>query len=80
MQQEADLIISLPLIMALIVAIAMAFYLFKFVASSGTVVSEGLRGVVYRDGKFDREVGPGRHWISPRSTLRTVNVNETAIT
>ncbi|MBN9291580.1 MAG: slipin family protein, partial [Hyphomicrobium denitrificans] len=49
-------------------------------ASSGTVVSEGLRGVVYKDGKFDREVGPGRHWISPRSTLRTVNVNEIAIT
>lgn len=80
MQQESDLIMSLPLIMALVVAIAMAIYLFKFVATSGTVVSEGLRGVVYKDGKFDHEVGPGRHWISPRSTLRTINVNETAIT
>ena len=53
MQQESDLIMSLPLIMALIVAIAMAIYLFKFVATSGTVVSEGLRGVVYKDGKFE---------------------------
>jgi regulator of protease activity HflC (stomatin/prohibitin superfamily) len=80
MQPETDLVTSLPLIMALGIAIAMAFYLFKFVASSGTVVSEGLRGVIYKNGKFDREIGPGRHWISPRSTLRTINVNEIAIT
>jgi regulator of protease activity HflC (stomatin/prohibitin superfamily) len=80
MQPEADLTASLPLMMAIGIAIAVAVYLFKFAASSGTIVTEGLRGIIYTDGKFVREVGPGRYWLSPRSTLKTINVNEIAIT
>jgi regulator of protease activity HflC (stomatin/prohibitin superfamily) len=44
------------------------------------VIPEGFCGVIYKDGKFVREVGPGRYWIFPRSTLRMLNVNDIAIT
>ena len=78
MQPDADFAVFVPLALGL--TIALAIYLWKLVSRAETVVSEGFRGVIYKDGKFVREVGPGRHWIFPRSTLKAVNVNEVAIT
>jgi len=78
MQADGDFITPLTILLA--VAIAVAIYVWTLVSRAETVVPEGFRGVIYKDGKFLREVGPGRHWIFPRSTLKLVNVNEIAIT
>jgi len=80
MPPEADFAFSASLALGAGLAIAALVYAWKILSGAGTIVSEGVRGVIYRDGKFVREVGPGRYWIFPRSTLRTVNVNDITIT
>ena len=80
MYPDTDFAVSAPLTLAIAVAVLVAIYLWKVVSRAETVVSEGFRGAIYKDGKFVREVGPGRHWVFPRSTLKAVNVNEIAIT
>ena len=52
--------------LALIGAIAFAvFWLMRLTrnATYSQTVREGERGLVYRYGKFDQEVGPGKHWM-----------------
>jgi regulator of protease activity HflC (stomatin/prohibitin superfamily) len=80
MHPDPDFAISAPLTLAIAIACVIAIYIWKVTSRAETVVSEGFRGVIYKDGKFVREVGPGRHWIFPRWTLKPVNVNEIAIT
>jgi regulator of protease activity HflC (stomatin/prohibitin superfamily) len=78
MNSDADFV---PYLMfALVIAAFIAIYVWKVVSRAETVISEGSRGVIYKDGKFVRDVGPGRYWIFPRSTLKAVSVNEVAIT
>jgi regulator of protease activity HflC (stomatin/prohibitin superfamily) len=79
METGADFAVSAPLTLAIAIAAFVVIYIWKVASRAETIVSEGFRGVIYKDGKFVREVGPGRHWIFPRSTLKTVNINEITI-
>jgi regulator of protease activity HflC (stomatin/prohibitin superfamily) len=79
MNVETDFAVPLAVTLA-VVALSVAISLWTTWRRSGVIVSEGFRGVIYKDGKFQREVGPGRYHIFRNSTLRPVNVNEIAIT
>jgi regulator of protease activity HflC (stomatin/prohibitin superfamily) len=48
----------------------------KTAASSTTIIKEGERGLVYRHGRFEREAGPGQHWMMFGRTMTRVPVNE----
>lgn len=62
----------------LVIAAALALAVFKFVAQAlgGTIVKEGERGVVYRYGKFEQEVGPGKHFMVFGRTMTRVSTAE----
>lgn len=55
-----------------------AIWAARKIASSGisSTVAEGHRGVVYRHGRFEQELGPGRHWMVFGRALTTVPMNE----
>ena len=48
--------------------------MFDWFLGASSVVREGQVGLVYRDGVYDRELGPGRHRIGMRETLTLVSV------
>lgn len=44
------------------------------------VVQDGRVGLLARDGVFQRQLGPGRHWVRPRETLQLVIVAPQTLT
>ncbi len=68
-------VIALLIVLAIFVAVSSALKSFK---TSGIVqtLTEGERGVVYRYGKFDQELGPGRHYMVFGREMRRVQISE----
>ncbi len=64
----------------LLAGVALLAWLVKFIAAKSaamaSTIKEGERGLVYRYGRFDREVGPGQHWMVFGRTMTRVPVNE----
>ncbi len=67
--------IALVIALAVLIAISSALKSFR---TSGIVqtLTEGERAVVYRYGKFDQELGPGRHYMVFGRRMQRVQVNE----
>ncbi|MGH9580333.1 MAG: SPFH domain-containing protein [Terriglobales bacterium] len=55
-------IIALGIFFALILVVVLTFFASRFQRITVFEFQEGLK---YRDGKFQRALGPGRHWIYP---------------
>lgn len=61
-----------------LLAAALAISVFKSLVTRETV-REGQRGVVYRYGKFDQDVGPGVHWMIFGRKMTLVSTAEQTI-
>ena len=53
--------------------------MFDWLLGARNVVREGQVGLIYHDGVYDRQIGPGRHRIGMRETLTLVSVAPQAI-
>lgn len=69
---------SLLAVLGLLVALFLAVTIFKSASEfiSGTIVQEGERGVVYRYGKFEQELGPGKYLMVFGRKLTRVSTAE----
>ena len=67
-----------PLTVALFGLGALLFAAFKMLSHRkwSATVPEGARGLIYRHGKFEQNVGPGRHWLLNGRSLLIVPTNE----
>lgn len=70
-----------PLIVA---ALAVGAFLFAVIralmpATWTATVHEGSRGLIYRHGKFEREVGPGQYWVWGGRSILLLPTNESII-
>lgn len=67
-----------PMIIALLGLGVLALAAIRMVSQKKwfATVPEGSRGLVYQHGKFEQDVGPGRHWLLFGRSVLLVPVNE----
>lgn len=65
-------------LLALVLLAGAVLWMIRTIKGAGLseTITEGERGLVYRYGRFDREVGPGKHWMVFGRRIVRVPINE----